>query len=63
MIKVSKEKWNNICSDYKGVWSKFYVEWNNLPKDYIGKKTVLSGCIEDKSGTTLLTEGIDFIIE
>lgn len=58
IIKVSKEKWDSIPSDYKGVWADIYgthPEWK-------GKRTVLSGCISDQIGT-LFIEGVHFIIE
>ena len=58
MIKVSKEKWNSISNDYKGIWS----DWRGEAPHLKGRKTVLSGCISDKIGS-LLFEGIDFIIE
>lgn len=64
MIKVSKEKWNRIPADYKGIQERWIKEngWQpNLPEEYIGKRTVASGCISDEIGS-LLTEDIHFII-
>lgn len=63
MIKVSKDQWNKISNDYKGEWDEAVVNYReDVPKDFIGKKTVLSGCISEDKGS-LLTEGIHFIIE
>lgn len=56
MIKVSKEKWSKISNDYKGKWSR-----KDTP-EYIGKKTVLSGCISEERGK-LYVEGVHFEIE
>lgn len=62
MIKVSKEKWDNICSDYKSVWEDWHLEYDkNIPKEFLGKRCVMSGCISDKLGS-LLTEGTHFEI-
>lgn len=64
MIKVNKEQWDNISNDYKGIWEQWIIDggWqSDLPKNYIGKRTVLSGCISDEIGS-LLTEGTHFII-
>ncbi|MGE7983746.1 hypothetical protein [Solibacillus sp. NPDC093137] len=64
MIKVTKEKWNRIPADYKGKWERWIKEdgWQpNLPKEYIGKRTVASGCVSDEIGS-LLTEDIHFVI-
>lgn len=55
MIKISKAEWNNMCKDYKGVWTSALVNYNNLDKSFIGKRTMLT-----KDG--LLTEGMHFII-
>ncbi|QST02687.1 hypothetical protein IMZ31_19245 (plasmid) [Pontibacillus sp. ALD_SL1] len=65
MILVTKEKWDRIPNDYKGVWKRSIKEngWQkDLPESYIGKRTVLSGCITDEAGCTLLTEGAHFEI-
>lgn len=64
MIKVSKKEWNKISSDYKGIWTRELKEngWQpNLPEEYIGKRTVMSGCISEEIGS-LLTEGVHFEI-
>lgn len=64
MIQISKEEWNKIPNSYKGVWTKEIIEngWQpDLPKEYIGRKNILSGCISDEMGG-LLTEGVHFEI-
>lgn len=62
MIKISKEKWDSIPDDYKGKWERWHRNWDkNIPEHFIGKKTVLSGCISDEKGS-LLTEGVHFEI-
>lgn len=64
MINISKEKWDKIPNDYKGKWTREIKEngWQpDLPEEYIGKRTVMSGCISDEIGS-LLTEGVHFII-
>lgn len=64
MIKVTKQEWNNIHNDYKGKWTREIKEngWQpDLPEKYIGKRTVLSGCISNEIGS-LLTEDIHFQI-
>ena len=62
MYVVKKSEWNKICKDFKGEWTEAIVKFQKLDKSYIGKKTVLEGCLTGKSGTNLLTEGIHFII-
>ena len=64
MIKITKQKWDSIHKDYKGCWEAWLIEggWQkDLPKEWIGRKTVMSGCISDKVGS-LLTEGVHFEI-
>lgn len=64
LIQVSQEKWNRIPNDYKGIWERWIKDngWQpDLPEEYIGKRTVLSGCISDEIGS-LLTEGVHFVI-
>lgn len=62
MIKISKEKWDSIPNDYKGKWEEWHKSWQkDLPERFIGKRTVMSGCISDEIGI-LLTEGEDFEI-
>lgn len=57
MIKISKKEWNNICTDYKGIWSADIVNYRGLDKSLIGKRTMMN------NECKLLTEGIHFIIE
>lgn len=58
MIVITKEKWDSICSDYKGTWQDYY---NERP-DWIGRRVVMSGCINPKELGKLLVEGEHFII-
>lgn len=65
MIKITLEQWNKISNDYKGKWERWIKDdgWQpNLPEEFIGKRTVFSGCITGKAGTDLLTEGKHFKI-
>lgn len=65
MLQVTKEQWEKIPSDYKGRWEPWIVEngWQaDLPLEYIGKRTVLEGCIVKNCGCSLLTEGVHFEI-
>ena len=55
MIKISKKKYNELSRDYKGVWEESMVNYADLDKSFIGKRTMLT-----KDG--LLTEGMHFII-
>lgn len=61
MIKVSKEKWESICDDYKGTWQNYH---NDHP-EWLGKKVVMSTCIMGNVNEvcSLLVEGVHFIIE
>lgn len=64
MIKITKEQWDKIPNDYKGKWERSIKDngWQpNLPEEYIGKRTVMSGYISDKLGH-LFTEGFHFEI-
>ena len=62
MIKVTKEKWNSIPNDYKGRWEEKQLNYDDtIPRNFLGKRTVLSGCISEEIGG-LLTEGIHFEI-
>lgn len=64
MIKVTQEKWDSISNDYKGMWTRKIKDngWQrDLPEEYIGKRTVMSGCISDEIGS-LLTESVHFEI-
>lgn len=58
MIKISKEKWEGICSDYKGEWSDYHGDH----PEWIGKKVVMSGCINPNELGRLLIEGVHFEI-
>lgn len=55
MIEVTREQWRKIHRDYKGRWTR-----EDYP-EYIGKRSVLSGCISNVLGH-LYIEGRDFII-
>lgn len=61
MIKVSKEKWDSICADYKGTWQVYF---NGKP-EWKGKRTVLSDCITENPNELgkLFVEDVHFIIE
>ena len=59
IARITKEQWNAIPGDYKGRWGK--DDWG-AQKEWIGKRTVLEGCLPGGHGTTLLTEGIHFEI-
>ena len=61
MYKVSKEKWDSIPTDYKGIWQDYY----NEHPEWLGKKVVLSGCITENPNELgkLLIEDVHFIIE
>ena len=58
IIIITQEKWDSICSDYKGTWQDYY---NERP-DWIGRKVVMSGCINPNELGKLLVEGEHFII-
>lgn len=58
IIKISKEKWDSIYTDYKGTWQDYY---NERPQ-WVGRKVVMSGCINPKELGSLLVEGVHFII-
>lgn len=64
LIEVTKEEWDKIPNNYKGKWERHIKDngWQpDLPEEYIGKRTVMSGCISDELGA-LLTEGAHFKI-
>ena len=62
LIKVSKEKWDSICNDYKSVWHQWHLDFDKkIPKDFLGKRCVMSGCISTELGS-LLTESVHFEI-
>lgn len=46
MIEITKQQWDNIHKDYKGKWTKLIVNLHGLPKNWIGKKNVMAGCIK-----------------
>lgn len=60
LIEVSQEKWDSICSDYKGTWEDYYDEC----PEWKGRKTVMSGCITEEPTELgkLLVEGVHFRI-
>ena len=60
MIKVSKQKWESICDEYKGIWQDY---WGEKP-EWKGRKIVFAGCIDKNAtnGTALLIENEHFII-
>ena len=61
MLKISKEKWDLICDDYKGTWQNYH---NDHP-EWLGRKVVMSTCITERKNElcSLLIEGQDFVIE
>ena len=61
MIKVSKEKWESICDDYKGTW----MDYHNEHPEWIGRKVVMSAYITGNANEvcSLLVEGVHFNIE
>ncbi|MFP3726363.1 hypothetical protein U8V72_14340 [Priestia filamentosa] len=60
LIKVTKKEWDKIPKDYKGFWNVSALN-PNIPKEYLGRRRVMSGSIGAKRGS-LLTEGIHFEI-
>jgi hypothetical protein len=66
IIKLSRAQWEAIPDCYKGKWDDWIRTKGfqpDLPDEFIGKRTVFEGCINDHAGTALLTEGIHFVIE
>lgn len=61
MIKVSKEEYDLIHTDYKGTWKAYY---NDHP-EWIGKKVVMSTCVTHNYNEpcSLLIENVHFVIE
>lgn len=60
MLKVSKEDFDKIHSDYKGTWQDYHgdhPEWK-------GRKVVMSTCIthDPNAACSLLIEGVHFVI-
>ena len=65
MYRITKEQWDLIHGDYKGKWSQELIDngWQpDLPKHFVGKRTVFEGCISPGAGTALITEGVHFEI-
>lgn len=58
MIEVSKTDWDKIPNGYKGKWEAF----GGCHPEWLGRKTVLSGCISEEKGA-LLIEGVHFTIK
>lgn len=58
IIKVNKEKWDKIHTDYKGTWQ----DYHNEKPEWLGRKVVMSGCINPNELGYLLVEGVHFII-
>lgn len=57
MIEVTKERWDAIDDDYKGLWHDYYGDH----PEWLGKRVVMSGCIADGLGE-LLIEDVHFVI-
>lgn len=55
VMLVWQSEWDKIPDDYKGVWT------DERTPEYVGKKTVLSGCLSDTIGA-LLIEDYHFVI-
>jgi len=60
LITVSQDKWDSICSDYKGIWQDYYDEC----PEWKGRRVVMSGCITEDPVELgkLLVEGVHFEI-
>lgn len=61
MIKVSKDTWDKIHTDYKGVWQNYHDDH----PEWIDRKVVMSTCITGNPNEkcSLLVEGVHFVIE
>ena len=59
LIVISKEKWDSIDKDYKGTWQNYYEDH----PEWLGRKVVMSGCINPSELGKLLIEGLHFIVE
>jgi len=57
LVRVPRAEWDKIPRDYRGNWG------NPDRPEYVGKKTVLAGCIVSGGGAGLLVEGVHFVIE
>jgi len=55
LIKITRGDWEKIHRDFKGIWSR-----PDVPT-YVGRRTVLSGCVSDEMDG-LLIEGFHFEI-
>ena len=63
MLIVTEENFNKISSDYRGEWTESVINYlGNVSNKWIGRKTVLEGCLTGKSSSRLLTEGVHFRI-
>lgn len=58
MYKITKKQWDKFPDSYK---SKF-VDYQGVMPELVERKTVLGGCVDSSMGTTLLIEGLHFII-
>lgn len=56
MLTISKEKYDSIPKDYKGI----YQDYRNEAPQLKGRRTWLT---KDESGTVLLLEGVHFLVE
>ena len=61
MIKVSKEKWKSIGTDYKRTWN----DYQGKHPEWIGRQVVMGACVSDdpQDSGALLVEGVHFVIE
>lgn len=53
MERITKQEYNKIHNDYKGIWS------NDSIPEYVGKRTMMK---LGNNGTCLLVEGFHFVI-
>jgi hypothetical protein len=60
MFKVTKKEWDNIPTDYKGIWHDYYGE----KPEWKGKQCVMSTCLTHNPDErcSLLIEGVHFEI-
>jgi len=56
MLTISKEKYDSIPKDYKGI----YQDYRNEAPHLKGRRTWLT---KDESGTVLLLEGVHFLVD
>ena len=57
-LVISKKKWDTIPIDYKGT----YTDYDGHYPELAGRRTVLAGCVLYNGGSTMLIEGVHFII-